>query len=150
MPGRTVKQQHPALRDDIGDLTTIHPKDKLDVGERLARIAFAKEYALPGIVFSGPVYKSMQIDGAKIRLTFDYAEGGLASRDNQPLSWFEIAGADGKFVAADAVIDGQQVVVSSPQVPAPTAVRFAWANNAVPNLINHEGLPTPAFQTSQP
>ncbi len=139
-----------AVTNDIGDLTTIHPKDKLDVGERLARIAFAKEYALPGIVFSGPVYKSMQIDGAKIRLTFDYAEGGLASRDSQPLSWFEIAGADGKFVAADAAIDGQQVVVSSLQVPAPTAVRFAWANNAVPNLINHEGLPTPAFQTSQP
>jgi len=137
-----------AVTNDIGDLATIHPKDKRDVGERLARIAFAKEYALPGIIFSGPVYKSMQIDGGKIRLTFDYAEGGLAVRDGQPLSWFEIAGADGNFVAADAAIDGQQVVVSSAQVPAPTAVRFAWGNNAVPNLMNHEGLPAPAFNTA--
>lgn len=138
-----------AVTNDIGDLTTIHPKDKRDVGERLARIAFTKEYGLPDIVYSGPVYHSMQIDGAKIRLTFDHGDG-LASRDGQPLSWFELAGADGKFVAADAVIEGQQVVVSSAQVPAPKAVRFAWANNAVPNLVNHAGLPTPAFQASQP
>ncbi len=98
-----------AVTNDIGDLTTIHPKDKRDVGERLARIAFAKEYAVPGIVFSGPVYKFMQVDGSKIRLTFDYAESGLASRDGQPLTWFEIAGADGNFITADAVIDGQQI-----------------------------------------
>lgn len=138
-----------AVTNDIGSLTTIHPTDKKDVGERLALIAFAHEYGLPGIVDSGPVYRAMKIVGQSIGLEFDHAEEGLISRDGKPLNWFEIAGQDNVFHPATATIRGSEIVVSSPQVPQPKAVRFAWANDAVPNLTNHAGLPARAFNTNE-
>ena len=102
------------------------------------------------LVYSGPLYKSMAIEGSKIRLSFDHTGSGLASRDAKPLDWFEIAGEDGKFVKAQAVIDGNTIVVSSDAIAKPTAARFAWHQEAVPNLINKEGLPAGPFRTHRP
>ena len=89
----------------------------------------------------------MEIKGNAAVISFDYSDGGLVSRDDKPLSWFTIAGADGKFVPANAVIDGDTVVVTSPDVPAPTAVRFAWDELAMPNLSNKAGLPALPFRS---
>ena len=135
-----------AVTTDISDLYDIHPQNKLDVGKRLARWALAKTYG-KDIVFSGPIYRSMTIDGDKIRVQFDFVGSGLASRDGEPLNWFEIAGADKKYVRARAEIQGDQVVVSSQKVAQPMYVRFAWHQLAVPNLINKEGLPASSFNT---
>ena len=90
----------------------------------------------------------MKVDGDKLRLSFAHAGGGLRSRDGKPLAEFEIAGADGKFVPAEATIDGDTVLVASKEVASPTQVRFGWRNVANPNLINKEGLPASPFQTN--
>ena len=90
----------------------------------------------------------MKVEGNKIRLSFAHVGGGLKSRDGKPLSEFEIAGADGKFVPAEATIDGDTVVVQAKEVAAPTQVRFGWRNIANPNLVNKEGLPASPFQTN--
>ena len=109
---------------DIGNLRDIHPRNKQEVGRRLALVALAKDYGRD-IVHSGPVYKGMKIEGSKVRVSFNHTGSGLESRDGNPLSRFEIAG-EGDFVAASAVIDGNTVVVSSDRVVSPSAVRFGW------------------------
>jgi sialate O-acetylesterase len=129
---------------DIGEGADIHPKNKQDVGLRLALWALAKDYG-QDVVYSGPLYRGMAVEGAAIRLTFDHA-AGLVAKDG-PLQSFQIAGADREFVWGDAVIDGDTVVVSSPQVPAPAAVRYGWANNPPCNLYNAAGLPASPFRT---
>ena len=139
-----------AVISDIGNITDIHPKNKQDVGKRLALWALAKDYGQDDLVYSGPLYKSMAIEAGKIRLSFDHVGSGLASRDAKPLDWFEIAGEDGKFVKAQAVIDGNTVVVSSDAIAKPTAARFAWDQVAQPNLMNKEGLPAGPFRTHRP
>jgi sialate O-acetylesterase len=133
--------------DLVDNIKDIHPQNKLDVGNRLALWALAKTYGKRGLVYSGPLYKSMTIDGSKVRLSFAHVGGGLKSRDGRALSDFEIAGADGKFVPAEAAIDGNSVVVSSAQVAEPKKVRFGWSNTTNPNLMNAEGLPASPFQT---
>jgi sialate O-acetylesterase len=135
-----------AVTVDIGDVRDIHPKNKQDVGKRLALWALAKTYGKE-VCPSGPLYKSMQIEGDAIRLTFDYTGSGLASRDGQPLTDFTIAGEDQQFLPATATIDGNQVVVRSAAVAKPVAVRFAWYDAAQPNLANREGLPASPFRT---
>ena len=139
-----------AVISDIGNIADIHPKNKQDVGKRLALWALAKDYGQDNLVYSGPLYKSMAIEGSKIRLSFEHTGSGLASRDAKPLDWFEIAGEDGKFVKAQAVIDGNTVLVSSDAIAKPSAVRFAWDQEAEPNLINKEGLPAGSFRTHRP
>jgi sialate O-acetylesterase len=138
-----------AVTVDIGNVTDIHPKNKQDVGKRLALWAFAKVYGHKDIVYSGPLYKSMKVEGDKIRLTFDHVGGGLISRDGQPLNWFTIAGEDKNFVEAEAKIEGREVVVSSQSAPKPVAVRFGWNQEAEPNLSNKEGLPASPFRTDK-
>jgi sialate O-acetylesterase len=135
-----------AVTVDIGDLVDIHPRNKQDVGRRLALWALAKVYG-KDLVYSGPLYKSMVVAGKAIRVQFDHVGGGLISRDGKPLGEFTIAGADRKFVPATAEIDGDNVIVSSPEVAVPEAVRFAWREDALPNLSNKEGLPAPPFRT---
>jgi len=98
------------------------------------------------VEFSGPVYRSMKIEGGSIRLTFDHSEGGLTAQDG-PLVGFAIAGDDHKWVWADAKIDGNTVVVSSSQVPHPVAVRYSWATFFNSNLYNQAGLPAFPFRT---
>ena len=139
-----------AVISDIGNITDIHPQNKQDVGKRLALWALSKDYGQDNLVYSGPLYKSMAIEGSKIRLSFNHTGSGLASRDAKPLDWFEIAGKDGKFVKAQAVIDGNTILVSSDAIAKPTAARFAWDQEAVPNLINKEGLPAGPFRTHRP
>lgn len=131
---------------DKGDANDIHPKDKQAVGHRLALVARAKTYG-EQIPYSGPVYRSYQVDGDKIILSFDHTDGGLKSSDGKALQGFAIAGRDHKFHWAKAEIQGDKIVVSSPDVPYPVAVRYAWANNPVCNLYNGAGLPASPFRT---
>jgi sialate O-acetylesterase len=135
--------------DLVDNIKDIHPRNKVDVGNRLALWALAKTYGKKDIVYSGPLYKSMKSDGNKIRLSFAHVGGGLKSRDGKPLTEFQIAGKDGKFVPAEATIDGETVVVSAKGVDSPKQVRFGWRMIANPNLINKEGLPASPFQTNK-
>jgi sialate O-acetylesterase len=138
-----------AVITDITELMDIHPRNKKDVGQRLALWARAKVYGETNLVFSGPLYKAMAVEGDHVRVSFDYVGGGLMTADGAPLKWFEIAGDDHIFYKALAEIDGPTVVVRSPRVPAPKAVRFGWQQMAVPNLFNKEGLPAGPFRTDR-
>ena len=136
-----------AVINDIGNLKDIHPKDKQDVGHRLALLALAKAYGQTNLVYRGPTFKSMSVENDTIRVQFDSADG-LKSRDGKPLDWFEIIDADeGGFVKATAQIDGNSVVLSAPGVKHPVAMRFAWSGLAELNLVNAEGLPASAFRS---
>jgi sialate O-acetylesterase len=137
-----------AVTMDIGNLKDIHPKNKQEVGRRLALWALAKNYG-GDIVYSGPVYRQSTVQGEKMRIKFDHVGSGLKTSDNQPPSHFEIAGSDNIFHPAEARIDANDLVVSSPNVSAPKSVRFAFTSEAVPNLINKEGLPASSFRTDQ-
>lgn len=131
---------------DKGDANDIHPKDKQAVGHRLALIARAKTYG-ENISYSGPLYRSYQVDGNKIVLSFDHTDGGLKSGNGQSLQGFAIAGRDHKFYWAKAEIAGDKVIVSSPEVPFPVAVRYGWSNNPDCNLYNSADLPASPFRT---
>jgi len=135
--------------DLVDDLTDIHPRDKAPVGNRLALWALAKDYGRKNLIYSGPLYKSMQIEGKTIRVSFAHVGGGLVARDGKELNEFQVAGADGRYVPAKAVIDGKSVVVSSESVAAPKNVRFAWRNAANPNLMNKAKLPASPFRTDK-
>jgi len=136
-----------AVINDIGDLKDIHPANKHDVAHRLALLALAKTYGQQDVVWSGPTFKSLSLEGDKLRVSFDHAEGGLVSRDGKPLTWFEIIDAEeGGFVPATAQMEGSIVVLSAPEVKRPVAVRFAWNMLAEPNLANRAGLPAGAFR----
>jgi len=131
---------------DIGEADDIHPKNKQDVGKRLALWALAKTYGKQ-LVYSGPIYKSMKVEVDKIILQFDCVGGGLVAGGGEPLKGFAIAGADRRFVWADVRIEADWIVVSSREVSEPVAVRYAWADNPVCNLYNKEGLPASPFRT---
>lgn len=134
-----------ALAIDIGDARDIHPKNKQEVGRRLALAALAIAYG-KDIPFSGPLYDSMTVEGSAIRLKFKHVNGGLVSK-GEKLAGFAIAGEDKNFVWADAKLDGEAVVVSSPKVERPVAARYAWANNPEVSLYNKAGLPASPFRT---
>jgi sialate O-acetylesterase len=134
-----------AVAIDIGDKTDIHPKNKQDVGARLALAARAVAYG-EDIEYSGPVFRDMRIDGSEVRLSFDHVGGGLQAK-GEPLKGFTVAGADGKFMPADAKIDGIHIVVSSPSVAEPKSVRYDWAAYPDGNLYNADGLPAVPFRT---
>lgn len=136
-----------AVTTDIGNLRDIHPRNKQEVGRRLALWALAKTYGKEGVTYSGPLYKSMEVDRNTVRISFDFIGGGLMARDGEHLTWFEIAGEDKNFVTADAIIEGDTIVVSCDAVAQPVAVRFGWHQTAEPNLINKEGLPASPFRT---
>lgn len=130
---------------DIGEAKDIHPKNKQDVGDRLAKAALALTYG-KNVVYSGPTYKAMTVEGNAVRLSFDHLGSGLMNKGDE-VKGFVIAGEDKKFVWANAVIDGNTVVVSSPEVSEPKAVRYGWANNPPCTLYNQEGLPAVPFRT---
>jgi sialate O-acetylesterase len=145
-----LKNTGMAVATDIGERKNVHPKNKQDVGDRLARIALANIFGRK-IEFSGPAYESMKIEGSAIRVNFSHLGGGLVAKGGEPLKWFEIAGADKQFVSATANIVGDSVVVSSPEVTAPIAVRYAWVNFPDGcNLFNAAGLPAAQFRTDAP
>ena len=138
-----------AVTVDIGNVRDIHPRNKQDTGKRLCLWALAKTYGEEQVVYSGPLYRNMKVEGNKIRISFDHVGGGLISRDGQPLNWFTVAGSDLEFVEAVAEIDGDTVVVHADSVPQPTAVRFGWHQEAEPNLSNAERLPASPFRTDK-
>jgi sialate O-acetylesterase len=131
---------------DIGDPDDIHPRNKQEVGRRLALWALAKTYGRSDVEPSGPIYRSMTVEGNAIRIAFDHVGGGLACH-GPALTDFRIAGRDQAFFDATARIDGDTVIVSSPQVPQPVAVRFGWEAAPEPNLFNADGLPASPFRT---
>jgi sialate O-acetylesterase len=138
------------VTDLVDDLFDFHPRDKKDVGERLAAWALTNDYGRKGIEVSGPLFHSMDVDGNKAVLHFDHLGGGLISKDGLPLSWFDVAGADGRFYPGTATIEGDTVVVTAPQVAAPAGVHFAWDEGARANLANKAGLPASPFRTDNP
>ncbi len=143
----TLSKSGLAVTIDIGDPKEIHPKNKQEVGRRLALIALAKEYGKK-LECSGPVYAGVKFDGAVATLNFTHADG-LAARGGGAVTGFVVAGEDGLFQPAEATIEGSTVKVSSPQVPKPVAVRYAWRGYPECNLVNAAGLPAGPFRTSK-
>lgn len=148
LTAQTVPNSGIAVTIDIGDAGDIHPRNKQDVGKRLALEALAKTYGKP-VVHQGPLYKNMKIEGNTIRLEFDHVGGGLVQHGDK-MAGFAIAAADGKFIHAEARIDGASIVVSGPGIEQPTIVRYNWANNPPASLFNKEGLPASPFRTDAP
>ena len=150
-----------AVTIDIGDAIDIHPKNKQDVGKRLALWARAKTYGEKGLVYQPPLYKSATAEGNKLRVLFDTGGAPLiigkkigldpvVPTPDAKLDWFEIAGTDGNYAWADAVIDGDRVILSSPEVTAPVKARYGWAINPEGcNLYNSAGLPASPFRTTE-
>lgn len=134
---------------DVGEWNDIHPLDKQTPGHRLALAAEKVAYGESKLVSSGPLYQSMQTTSNKVTLTFASVGSGLMAKGNGPLTGFAIAGPDKKFVWAQAKIEGSKVVVWNDQIPNPSVVRYAWADNPEgANLYNKEGLPASTFTTA--
>lgn len=131
---------------DIGETMDIHPRNKQEVGKRLALIAKAKVYG-EDIPYSGPIYQSMKIEGDKIILQFSFTYEGLEINDSNDLKGFAIAGADKNFVWAQAKIEGDEVIIWNSNIKDPVAVRYAWDINPICNLYNSAKLPTGPFRT---
>ncbi len=145
----SMKNTGMVVTNDIGCVGDVHPLNKHEVGRRLMLWALAHTYGRKEVICSGPTYDSYTIDGNSIRIRFTHIGSGLSTRDGKPPTWFTIAGKDGKFVPATAVIKDNTVIVSSDNVANPAAVRFGWHETAEPNLINREGLPAAAFRTDR-
>ena len=135
-----------AVTIDIGEANDIHPRNKQDVGLRLALPALAKLHGFIKLVYSGPIYRSMKAEKKRIRIFFEQVGGGLVVHGKK-LEGFAIAGKDKRFVWAEASLEGNTVVVSSLQAPKPVAVRYAWADSPICNLFNASDLPASPFRT---
>src|SRR6185295_14654395 len=136
-----------AVITDVGEEKDIHPRKKEPVGARLALAARHIAYG-EKLTWSGPAYRSMKTDGDRIVVSFNHVGSGLEARGGD-LKGFAIAGADQKFVWAKAEIAGDKIIVSSPEVKKPVAVRYGWADFPVVNLWNKDGLPASPFRTDQ-
>lgn len=145
LTAKNVSNAGLAVTIDVGDPHNVHPPRKEEVGQRLALLALAKTYGKK-IVDFGPIYESMRVEGEKIRVLFQQTASSLQSQ-GESLRGFTIAGADHKFHHAVARVDGDALVVSSPEVETPVAVRYAWANSPDCNLYNEAGLPASPFRT---
>lgn len=140
-----------AVVSDATTLDNIHPPNKEVPGTRLALLALDNTYGKK-IVSTGPTFKKMKkpgVGGNTLEIVFDSAKG-LTTRDGEAPDWFEIVGEDGLWKPADTVIKGRSVILSSPDVEKPVAMRFAWHKLATPNLMNAAGLPAPAFRAGEP
>jgi sialate O-acetylesterase len=137
---------------DIGEAKNIHPKNKKDVGKRLALHALKYDYGQKDIVADGPTFQSMKTEKNKVIITFDNIGSGLVSKDNNEfINGFALAGKDKKFVWAKAKISGNSVIVWSDNLSHPVAVRYGWSDNpGYLNLYNKEGLPACPFRTALP
>lgn len=137
-----------AVTIDIGEYNDLHPQDKKTVGQRLALGALKLAYGEDGLIFSGPMFKEMELTGDGARLRFDHTGNGLMAKGGGELRGFEVCGADGVFTPAQAAISGDTVLVTHDRIKQPVHVRYAWANNPAPaNLYNREGLPASPFCT---
>ena len=138
-----------AVTNDIGAADNIHPKNKQDVGSRLARWALGRDYGLEEVVMSGPLFQKAKEKDGRFILSFEH-NAGLKSRDGEPLKRFEIKAEDGAWVWAEAQIEDGKVIVWSDEIKDPAAVRYAWAENPEgANLVNGEDLPTSVFTTEE-
>jgi len=137
-----------AVAIDVGESKDIHPKNKQDVGWRLALAARHIAYG-EALEYSGPLFRQAIPEGTQMRVWFSHADG-LQAKGGGALTGFAVAGADGNFVAADARLDGGTVLVSNPQVSSPAAVRYAWADDPPCNLVNSIGLPASPFRSDEP
>ena len=133
---------------DIGDAEDIHPKNKQDVGKRLALWARAKVYGETNLVYLGPMFRRMKIIGNKAYCSFNHSDDGLVCKGSQPTG-FVIAGNDGKFHCAKAKVNGESVIVWSKDVPSPKNVRYGMTSNPPVNLYNKAGLPAMPFRTDR-
>lgn len=133
---------------DIGDPQNIHPANKQEVGRRLSLAARAMVYG-EHVEISGPLYRAMSIQDRSLRLYFSHAQEGLVVHGKELLG-FEIAGKDGRFAPATALVDGDTVILSSPKISAPAQARYGWASDPICNLFNKEGLPASPFHTARP
>ncbi len=148
LTARDVPNAGIAAAIDLGDPESVHPQNKKEVAHRLALVAEAKVYK-EKVSYAGPVYQNMSVTDGIVKLTFTHIGGGLVAKDNKPLTGFEVAGEDGAFVPADAQISGGLVVLSSPKVTHPKAVRYAWSGYPQCSLYSKEGLPAFPFDTSE-
>ena len=149
---QTLKLPHTgmAIALGTGEAVNIHPKNKQEVGRRLALWALATVYGQKDVAWAGPLPASYKIAGSEVLISFTHADGGLVAKNGE-LKGFAIAGADKKWVWANAKIAGDTVIVSHSDVKTPVAVRYAWANNPVgANLYNGAGLPASPFRTDAP
>lgn len=135
-----------AVADDIGDAENVHPRNKQEVGRRLALGALHVAYGR-NLVYSGPVYCSMAVKDGRAHLKFTNTGGGLLVKNNGVLRGFTLAGTDRTFEWAKAVIEGDEVVVWSDGIKEPAAARYAWEDNPECTLYNKEGLPASPFRT---
>ena len=133
------------VSSDLGDSTDVHPVHKREIGERLGRWALNKNYGYRELVPSGPLFQQAEFGEDAVYITFEYGQG-LRSADGKPLRTFEIAGEDGLYVPARAVIEGNRLKVSCPGV-IPKGVRYGWKPYSRGNLVNGEGLPASTFQS---
>jgi sialate O-acetylesterase len=135
------------IHDSVTDLENIHPENKRVPGERLALLAAHRVYGDTTVVDAGPLFESAQPEGTQIRIRFSCAGSGLATRNGAAPDGFEIAGEDRQFVPAEVMLEKDSALVRSPKIAKPVAVRFAWHEEARPNLMNEEGLPAVPFRT---
>lgn len=150
---QTAAASHPktgmvVISDLVDDVKNIHPSLKKEVAGRLAKYALAETYGMQGLVYKSPVYKSHQVENGAIRISFDHLPTTLKTSNGAPTEFY-IAGADKKYVPANARIEGKTVLVSSKEVKEPFAVRFGFNNTAMPNLFSAEGLPVNLFRTDK-
>ena len=134
------------IHDLVTDINDIHPKNKKDVGLRLANLALAETYGQTGLVYKNPTYKGMKVDKGRIVISFDNADNGLTAKSGTPTEFY-IAGADKIFLPATATIKGNTVIVLNKTIANPVAVRFGFTNSSQPDLFNKEGLPVNIFRT---
>lgn len=145
----TMKNAGMAVTLDVGDNTTIHPTVKKPVGDRLGDIALAKDYGYTSISYSSPLFRSVLVEGSKIRVFFNYADKGLKLTSGVAPLYFEIAGANGTYYTADARIEGNTVLVWASEVTTPVSVRYFWKSYGVPNLFSSDGLPVAPFRSKK-
>jgi sialate O-acetylesterase len=139
-----------AFTCDYGRKDNTHPLDNQPVGERLARLALHNAYGQKNVVCYGPIYRAHKVEGNKVRVTFEHADGGLKSCNGKPLTFFEVAGADNVYHRAKAEIAGaDSVLVWGEEVAEPKQIRFAWHDVAGANLVNGGGLPALCFRTDK-
>ncbi len=139
-----------AITDLVDSIADLHPGYKWEVGRRLSLAVSNKVYGQKNVVWSGPTFQKMKTEGNTIAITFTNTGSGLISRDGKPLTWFSIAGADGKFFSAKAEINGNKITVSSTDVLHPVSVRFGWNEAVQSNFVNKEGFPAVPFRSDNP
>lgn len=146
---RQLMQQIPhtgmAVSSDKGDSLDVHPRDKRPIGERLARWALHKEYGFSNLLPSGPLFKSAQVEGKQVVIDFLYGKG-LQPSNGKEIIGFEIAETDGLYYPAKATIQGERIILHSPQVKTPHFIRYGWQPFTRANLMNAEGLPASTFR----